>query len=66
MIRDSSTIKNCFLPPKLYSRRKNTTINLKLAVLIFTMNKIKKEEFILYEKDKNREIISLEVLKKQW
>ena len=40
--RTNSELKDCFLAPKLFSRGKNSIMDLKLAVLMLTMKKIKK------------------------
>ena len=40
--RTNSELKDCFLAPKLFSRGKSSIMDLKLAVLMLTMKKIKK------------------------
>ena len=39
--RTNSELKDCFLPPKLFSRGNNSIMDLKLSVLLLTIKKIR-------------------------
>lgn len=48
--RTNSELKDCFLPPKLYSRGSKAILDIKLAVLLLTMKKIRKAVMMLEER----------------
>ena len=48
--RTNSELKDCFLAPKLFSRGKSSIMDLKLAVLMLTMKKIRKVARMLEER----------------
>ena len=48
--RTNRELKDCFLPPKLYSRGSKAILDIKLAVLLLTMKKIRKAVMMLEER----------------